>query len=143
MLVECAVAFKMAQAYDALEHALGSPRKKKRKMVFEYELNPPTDNDARHFWDSWADEVFMSQNIRTSGGRETIKINRLGQEDASGIRPHISSMMITEAGHGDVTSIHRITNKLWIWANWTHYDMMVLGIVILHAFVEVRYLQLE
>ena len=30
-------------------------------MVFEYELNPQTDNWMQDFfWDSWADEVFMS-----------------------------------------------------------------------------------
>jgi hypothetical protein len=97
--------------------------KKKRKWSSNTKLNPQTDNWMQDFfWDSWADEVFMSQSISTSGGRETIKINRLGQEDASGIRPYISSMTITEAGHGDVISIHRITNKLWIWVNWTHYD---------------------
>jgi hypothetical protein len=92
-------------------------------VAFEYELNPQTENWMQDlFWDSWADEVFMSQNISAAGGRETIKINRLGQEDASGVRPYISAMTLTEAGHGDVISIHRITNKLWIWVNWTHYD---------------------
>jgi hypothetical protein len=48
-------------------------------VVFEYELNPQTDNWMQDFfWDSWADEVFMSQNISAGGGRETSKINRLG-----------------------------------------------------------------
>jgi hypothetical protein len=58
--------------------------KKKRKWSSNTKLNPQTDNWMQDFfWDSWADEVFMSQNIRTSGGRETIKINRLGQEESS------------------------------------------------------------
>jgi hypothetical protein len=53
--------------------------RRRGKMVFEYELNPQTDNWMQEFfWDSWADEVFMSQNISAAGGRETIKINRLG-----------------------------------------------------------------
>jgi hypothetical protein len=115
----------MAQAYNPTEYKVGHgrPRKKKSRVAFECELNPQTDNWMQDFfWDSWADEVFMSQNISAAGGRETIKINRLGQEDASGVRPYISAMTLTEAGHGDVISIHRITNKLWIWVNWTHYD---------------------
>jgi hypothetical protein len=114
----------MAQAYKPSEYEVAwRPRKKKAKVAFEYELNPQTNNWMQDFfWDSWADEVFMSQDISASGGQETIKINRLGQEDASGVRPYISAMTLTEAGHGDVISIHRITNKLWIWVNWTHYD---------------------
>jgi hypothetical protein len=66
----------MAQAYNPTEYKVGHgrPRKKKSRVAFECELNPQTDNWMQDFfWDSWADEVFMSQNISASGGRETIK----------------------------------------------------------------------
>ena len=53
-------------------------------------------------WDPLKDEIFMTQNIRTSNGRQTIKINKLGKADHQGVRHFISSMTLTDAGHGDV-----------------------------------------
>jgi hypothetical protein len=44
----------------------------------------------------------MTPNIRTSNGRETIRINRLGPAEDQGVRHFISSMTLTNVGHGDV-----------------------------------------
>jgi hypothetical protein len=67
--------------------------------AFEYKLDPETDNWMRDFfWDSWADELFMSQNINTPDGPQTIKINRLGQKDRNGVRHFISAMTLRDAG---------------------------------------------
>jgi hypothetical protein len=46
--------------------------------------------------------IFMTPNIRTSNGRETIRINRLGPAEDQGVRHFISSMTLTNVGHGDV-----------------------------------------
>jgi hypothetical protein len=46
--------------------------------------------------------IFMTPSIRTSNGRETIRINRLGPAEDQGVRHFISSMTLTNAGHGDV-----------------------------------------
>ena len=58
-------------------------------------------------WDPLKDEIFMTQNIRTSNGRQTIRINRLGPADDQGVPHFISSMTLTDAGHGDVLGLQR------------------------------------
>jgi hypothetical protein len=68
------------------------------------------------------DEIFMTQNIRTSNGRETIRTNRLGPADDQDVRHFISSMMLTDAGHGDVLGLQRKGNALLLWVNWTRYS---------------------
>jgi hypothetical protein len=60
----------------------------------------------------------MIQNIRTSNGRETIRINRLGSAEDQGVRHFISSMTLTDAGHGDVLGLQRRWNALLLWVNW-------------------------
>jgi hypothetical protein len=74
----------------------------------EFTLAPGTNNWMQDFaWDPLKDEIFMTQNIRTSNGRETIRINRLGPADDQDVRHFISSMTLTDAGHGDVLGLQR------------------------------------
>jgi hypothetical protein len=74
----------------------------------EFTLAPGTNNWMQDFaWDPLKDEIFMTQNIRTSNGRETIRINRLSPADDQGVRRFISSMTLTDAGHGDVLGLQR------------------------------------
>ena len=73
-------------------------------------------------WDPLKDEIFMTQNIRTSNGRQTIKINRLGRADDQGVRRFISAMTLTDAGHGDVLGLQRKGNALLLWISWSHYS---------------------
>ena len=69
----------------------------------EFTLASGTSSWMQAFaWDPLKDEIFMTRNIRTSNGRQTIKINRLGKADDQGVRRFISSMTLTDAGHGDV-----------------------------------------
>jgi hypothetical protein len=67
--------------------------------------------------DPLKDEIFMTQNIRTSDGSGTIRINRLGKADDQGVRHFISSMTLTDAGHGDVLDLQRKGNVLYLWVN--------------------------
>jgi hypothetical protein len=53
------------------------------------------------------DEIFMTQNIRTLNGRETIRINRIGPTDDQGVRHFISSITLADAGHRDVLGLQR------------------------------------
>ena len=77
----------------------------------EFTLAPGTNNWMQDFaWDPLKDEIFMTQNIRTSNGRQTIKINRLGRADDQGVRRFISAMTLTDAGHGDVLGLQRKGN---------------------------------
>jgi hypothetical protein len=64
----------------------------------------------------------MTQNIRISNGRETIRINWLGPADDQDVRHFISSMTLTDAGHGDVLGLQRKGNALLLWVNWTRYS---------------------
>jgi len=74
----------------------------------DFTLAPGTNNWMQDFaWDPLKDEIFMTQNIRTSNGRQTIRINRLGPADDQGVRHFISSMTLTDAGHGDVLGLQR------------------------------------
>jgi hypothetical protein len=73
-------------------------------------------------WDPLKDEIFMTQNIRTANGRQTIKINRLGKADGQGVRHFISAMTLTDAGHGDVLGLQRKGNALLLWISWSHYS---------------------
>ena len=57
----------------------------------------------------------MTQSIRTSNGRQTIKINRLGQADDQGVRRFIWAMMLTDAGHGDVLGLQHKGTALLLW----------------------------
>ena len=87
----------------------------------EFTLAPGTNNWMQDFaWDPFKDEIFMTQNIRTSNGRQTIKINRLGKADDQGVRCFISSMTLTDAGHGDVLGLQSKGNALLLWVNWSH-----------------------
>jgi hypothetical protein len=52
----------------------------------------------------------MTQNIRTSNGRQTIKINKLGKADDQGVRRFISATTLTDTGHGDVLGLQRKGN---------------------------------
>ena len=48
----------------------------------DFTLSPGTNKWMQDFaWDPLKDEIFMTQNIRTSNGRQTIRINRLGPAD--------------------------------------------------------------
>jgi Phage 5-bladed beta propeller receptor binding platform domain len=73
-----------------------------------------TNNWMQDFaWDPLKDEIFMTQNICTTNGRETIRINRL-------VPLMIISSMTLDAGHGDVLGLQRRGNALYLWVNWTH-----------------------
>jgi hypothetical protein len=53
----------------------------------EFTLAPGTNNWTQDFaWDPLKDEISMTLIIRTSNGRQTIKINRLGKADDQGLR---------------------------------------------------------
>jgi hypothetical protein len=83
----------------------------------QFTLAPCTKNWMQDFaWDQLKDEIFMTQNIRTSNGRETIRINRLVPADDQGVR-HISLMTLTDAGHGDVLGLQRTGDVLYLWVN--------------------------
>ena len=72
----------------------------------EFTLAPGASSWMQAFaWDPLKDEIFMTQNIRTSNGRQTIKINKLRKADDQGVRRFISSMTLTDAGHGDVLDL--------------------------------------
>jgi hypothetical protein len=89
----------------------------------EFTLAPGTNNWMQDFaWDPLKDEIFMTQNIRTANGRQTIKINRLGKADGQGVRHFISAMTLTDAGHGDVLGLQRKGNALLLWISWSHYS---------------------
>jgi len=89
----------------------------------DFTLSPGTNNWMQDFaWDPLKDEIFMTQNIRTSNGRQTIRINRLGPADDQGVRHFISSMTLTDAGHGDVLGLQRKGNALLLWISWSHYS---------------------
>jgi hypothetical protein len=89
----------------------------------EFTLASGTNNWMQDFaWDPLKDEIFMTQNIRTSNRRATIRINRLGKADDQGVRHFISAMRLTDAGHGDVLGLQRKGNALLLWVNWTHYS---------------------
>ena len=84
----------------------------------EFTLAPGTSSWMQAFaWDPLKDEIFMTQNIRTANGRQTIKINRLGRADDQGVRHFISAMTLTDAGHGDVLDLQRKGNVLPLWVN--------------------------
>ena len=86
----------------------------------EFRLAPGTNNWMQDFaWDRLKDEIFMTQNIRTSNGRQTIKINRLGKADDQRVRHFISSITLTDAGHGDVLGLQHKGNALLLWVNWS------------------------
>jgi hypothetical protein len=77
----------------------------------EFTLAPGTNNWMQiSLGDPLKDEIFMTQNIRTSNGRATIRINRLGKADDQGVRHFISSITLTDAGHGDVLGLQRKGN---------------------------------
>ena len=79
----------------------------------EFTLAPGTNNWMQDVaWDTLKDEIFMTRNIRTSNGRQTIKINKLGKADDQGVRHFISAMTLTDAGHGDVLGPQREGNAL-------------------------------
>ena len=79
----------------------------------EFTLASGTNNWMQDFaWDPLKDEIFMTQNIRTANGRQTIKINRLGRADDQDVRHFISAMTLTDAGHGDVLGLQRKGNAL-------------------------------
>ena len=89
----------------------------------EFRLAPGTNSWMQDFaWDPLKDEIFMTQNIRTSNGRQTIRINRLGPADGQGVRVFISSMTLADAGHGDVLGLQRKGNALLLWISWSHYS---------------------
>ena len=89
----------------------------------EFRLAPGTNNWMQDVaWDTLKDEIFMTRNIRTSNGRQTIKINKLGKADDQGVRHFISAMTLTDAGHGDVLCPHRKGNALLLWISWSHYS---------------------
>lgn len=92
--------------------------------VLAFELNPRTQALMQGFaWDPWTGEVFMSQNLGgTATGRETTRITRLSRPDVRGICQEISTATFTDAGHGTVVGIQRITDQVWIWTDWNHYD---------------------
>ena len=84
----------------------------------EFTLAPGTNNWMQDVaWDTLKDEIFMTQNIRTSNGRQTIKINRLGKADDQGVRHFVSAMTLTDAGHRDVLDLQRKGNVLYLWVN--------------------------
>ena len=39
-----------------------------------------------------------------------------------GVRHFISSMTLTDAGHGDVLGLQRKGNALLLWISWSHYS---------------------
>jgi len=89
----------------------------------EFTLAPGTNNWMQDVaWDPLKDEIFMTQNIRTSNGRQTIKINKLRKADDQGVRHFISAMTLTDAGHGDVLGPQREGNALLLWISWSHYS---------------------
>ena len=89
----------------------------------EFTLASGTNNWMQDFaWDPLKDEIFMTQNIRTANGRQTIKMNRLGRADDQGVRHFISAMTLTDAGHGDVLGLQRKGDALLLWISWSHYS---------------------
>jgi hypothetical protein len=86
----------------------------------EFTLIPGTITGCKiSLWGPLKDEIFMTQNIRTSNGRQTIKINRLGRADDQRVRHFISSITLTDAGHGDVLGPQHKGNALLLWVNWS------------------------
>jgi hypothetical protein len=86
----------------------------------EFTLAPGRNNWMQDFaWDPLKDEIFVTQNIRSSNGRQTIKINRLGRADDQCMRHFISSITLTDAGHGDVLGPQHKGNAHLLWVNWS------------------------
>jgi hypothetical protein len=74
----------------------------------EFTLAPGTSSWMQAFaWDPLKDEIFMTQNIRTSNGRQTIKINKLGKADDQGVRRFISSMTLLRRAQHPGAEQHR------------------------------------
>ena len=82
-------------------------------MVFEYQLNPQTDNWMQDFfWDSWADEVFMSQtSVLVS------KATELGWTDRWVFPGYASTInklwRFTGTGNGNNTDPGEVTEYHW------------------------------